>query len=53
MEDQLLLGARGLPNAYTTITTAYAAAGGSHADKMVALEPTLIAVGLLDKAAFA
>jgi hypothetical protein len=49
-DDQLLLGARALPNARQRLATAYAEAGGDHAAKLAALEPVALAVGLLDAA---
>ena len=52
LDDQLLLGHRALPEAYSRIMTAYHAASGNLGDRLVAIEPVLLATGLLD-AAFA
>jgi hypothetical protein len=49
-DDQFLLGFRSLPGACSRITTAYIAARGNHDEKLVAIETTLLDVGLLDLA---
>jgi hypothetical protein len=50
-DDQLLLGSRTLKeDVGYQIAAAYAEGGGDHFEKLVALEPTLLAVGLLDPA---
>lgn len=48
--DQLMVGYRGLPGAYTAITTAHDNTTGNNKTKLLAVETSIQTVGLIDAA---